>query len=104
MLPIWSEIDQIDRYHRPPAFIGSEPVPRLVEHIDAVARQVGRDVLYVTFFEDGDDEHWEDSLTRQEVIGWLDANGYAWRECGEIASDRRRWIEGRLAISINSHP
>ena len=77
-------------------------MPQLIEHIDAIARQLGRDVLYLTFFEDRDgtrvDEHWEDNPSRREVVSWLDANGYAWRPCGEMASDG--WITMGYRVSI----
>lgn len=29
-------------------------MPQIIEHIDAIARRKHRDVLYATFFEDGD--------------------------------------------------
>lgn len=66
-------------------------MPQLIDHIDAIARRAGHDVLYLTFFEDAAGqhvaEHWEQNLSRQAVLAWLDANGYAWQPCGEVASD-----------------
>ncbi|MGY8524946.1 hypothetical protein [Paracidovorax citrulli] len=81
-------------------------MPQLIEHIDAIARQVGRDVLYLTFYEDqaGAEvkEHWEDNLSRKQVIAWFDANGYAWRQCGEIASDQCMPMGYRGTIYIDT--
>jgi len=66
-------------------------MPQIIEHIDAIARKVERGVLFLVFFQDQDGapvrERWDVNPSRKEVISWLDANGYAWRECGEIASD-----------------
>ena len=66
-------------------------MPQQLEHIDAIARREGRDVLYLTFYEDQTGARvsgrWQDNPSRQAVIDWLMANGYAWSACGEIAKD-----------------
>ncbi|QBY55533.1 hypothetical protein [Cupriavidus oxalaticus] len=81
-------------------------MPQLVEHIDAIARQVGRDVLYLTFFEDSAEvsvrADWEENASRKEVVGCLDANGYAWKKCGEIASDDWMVMGYRGSIYIDT--
>lgn len=67
-------------------------MPQLTEHIDAIARKAGRDVLYLTFLDDPAgarvQERWDENPSRKEVVAWLDANGYEWRPCGEMASDK----------------
>lgn len=64
-------------------------MPRLIEHIDAIARAKKRDVLFVVFHNNLRDEvNWEQLLVRKQVIEWLDANGIAWKPCGHIASTR----------------
>ena len=64
-------------------------MPSLIAHIDAIARQRKRDVLYVQF------HHWDDvkgpvlhensEAARQQIINWLQANNYLWQPCGHIA-------------------
>jgi hypothetical protein len=74
----------------------------LLEHIDAIARQKGRDVLYVVFPECYPDENGQrvrpdECQARQRVIAWLDQAGIAWRPCAHAARDSG-WliIEGYL--------
>lgn len=66
-------------------------MPQLIEHIDAIARKVGRDVLYLSFstgkIRDRLAEQWEDHPARRMVTAWLDVNGYAWSPCGEVANE-----------------
>ncbi|CAG9172520.1 hypothetical protein LMG23992_02257 [Cupriavidus laharis] len=81
-------------------------MPQMIEHIDAIARQVGRDVLYLTFFEDSAGvavrEHWTENASRKEVVAWLDANEYTWKKCGEIASDHWMVMGYRGTIYIDT--
>lgn len=67
-------------------------MPQIMEHIDAIARRKRRDVLYVSFLEDGNNQavatDWRENKTRERVIAWLDAGGYAWAPCGEMANER----------------
>ncbi|WP_349606910.1 hypothetical protein [Cupriavidus sp. DF5525] len=85
-------------------------MPQLNEHIDAIARKAGRNVLYLTFFEDPSgapvEVHWEDNPSRQAIVGWLDANGYTWQVCGEVASDD--WLvcgyRGSIYIDVPFDP
>ena len=81
-------------------------MPQLIEHIDAIARKVGRDVLYLTFYEDQTGtrvaEHWEDNPSRKKIVAWLDANGYAWQQCGEFARDGWRVMGYRGTIYIDT--
>lgn len=66
-------------------------MPQLIEHIDAIARQKNRDVLYLTFFPQSDDLEeisqfiYQKSEARKTVLQWLDANGIVWQPCGEFA-------------------
>jgi hypothetical protein len=65
---------------------GSLPMPMLIEHIDAIARRKGRDVLYVIFHERLSQHFdWEASSVRQRIIGWLDENRIEWKPCGHVA-------------------
>ncbi|WP_254699777.1 hypothetical protein [Trinickia violacea] len=64
----------------------------MIEHIDAIARRKQRDALFVTFFDDPSGERspyrWVDHPARATIIAWLDAHGYAWEPCGEVADER----------------
>lgn len=73
-------------------------MPMLIQHIDAIARQKQRDVLFVWFHhanqtcDEGEhpgmeeDFDWEDSPVRRQVIAWLDAHHIAWEPCGGVAN------------------
>jgi len=73
-------------------------MPMLLEHIDAIARQKKRDVLYVEFHppvsDNTDDEDcvdtfdwdWRALPVRQHIIDWLDAQSIGWQCCGTFAN------------------
>ena len=73
-------------------------MPMLIEHIDAIARQKQRDVLYVAFHPPAsgmhdaekvvgsDDVDWKTLPIRQQIIDWLDAQGIGWKPCGHLAN------------------
>ena len=73
-------------------------MPQLIEHIDAIARQKGRDVLYVEFHEperSGETKtrldrvsevNWEHLLIRQQLIEWLQKHDIEWEPCGHFAN------------------
>jgi hypothetical protein len=68
-------------------------MPMMIEHIDAIARRLQRDVLYIAFNrpQEVDCENvstsadWGTLPRRQQVIDWLDARGIGWRCCGHYA-------------------
>lgn len=73
-------------------------MPRLIEHIDAIARKKQRDVLYISFNSvaepkgpggilhefDEDAKSWKCFVHRQALIDWLDQNGFEWQMCGPV--------------------
>ena len=75
-------------------------MPYEIEHIDAIARKLQRDVLFVVFhapttgmsdqeqqrFDFDTRYDWKASQTRSELIGWLDAKGFEWTLCGHVAN------------------
>lgn len=67
-------------------------MPAQIEHIDAIARQQGRAVLYLEFHPQPCSEwrtyRFEDDAMRSSVLAWLDAQGVAWKECGPFADPR----------------
>ena len=72
-------------------------MPLLIHHIDAIAREKQRGVLFVVFHHpasaikdereiyDRKDLIWQTLPTRRQIIDWLDAQGIAWRPCGYVA-------------------
>lgn len=72
-------------------------MPLLIQHIDAIARQKQRDVLYVAFEPiDPASRIDDDSLgpgeseqkflpIRRHIIDWLDTQGIDWKPCGHFA-------------------
>ncbi|EIM99272.1 hypothetical protein WQE_19989 [Paraburkholderia hospita] len=80
-------------------------MPRTIQHIDAIARRKQRDALFVTFFDDPNRErspfHWEVHPARAAIIEWLDAHGYVWEPCGEVASETvMRSYRGSIYIDV----
>jgi len=80
-------------------------MPQIIEHIDAIARKKDRDVLYVTFFDDPTGErspyHWQSHPGRAAIVEWLDAHGYAWQRCGEVANEHvLRSYRGSIYIDV----
>lgn len=78
-------------------------MPQLLEHIDAIARKLNRDVLYLEFLK-AQRPHYENyrSLeTRLRILQWLDSEGIEWRECGQTASETvMRSYAGEVFINV----
>lgn len=68
-------------------------MPQLIRHIDAIAREKRRAVLFLDFFphdREGYRAYRHDAdPVRQHVIAWLAAHHIAWEPCGPIADVRR---------------
>jgi len=80
-------------------------MPQMIEHIDAIARRKQRDALFVTFSDDPSGERsphdWADHPARAAIIAWLEARGYAWAPCGEVADERvMRSYGGAIYIDV----
>ncbi|MGF6303270.1 MULTISPECIES: hypothetical protein [Paraburkholderia] len=78
-------------------------MPQLLEHIDAIARKLKRDVLYLEFLK-AQRPHRADyrSLeTRARIMQWLDSEGIEWRGCGPLASETvMRSYAGEIFIDV----
>ncbi len=84
-------------------------MPMNIEHIDAIARKLQRDVLYIAFnpqptSEDEDEAmffEWNRLPIRQQVIDWLDSRGISWRFCGYYA-DVNSWMryQGQTYVDV----
>ncbi len=67
-------------------------MPQLIEHVDAIARRLGRDVLFVEFGQPDPGSAsvaYQDDPSRHALLAWLDANAIAWAPAGAIASETR---------------
>ena len=68
-------------------------MPMLLDHIDKIARDKKRDVIFVEFAKCSHrrtkkgQEKWETLPERMQVTAYLDQIGVAWKPCGEIASE-----------------
>jgi hypothetical protein len=74
-------------------------MPQAIDHIDAIARKLQRDVLFVVFHsprkamtEGGSDEReagsridWKNCAVRKQLIEWLEIRNIGWRPCGHFA-------------------
>lgn len=77
-------------------------MPHLIKHIDKIAREKQRDVLYVQFdskFYSSDNyEKWK---ARTRFIHWLQQNSIFYEECGGFASENSiESYRGQLYIDI----
>lgn len=62
-------------------------MPELIEHIDAIARKKGRDVLYLEFHPSTGWRRYRCDCDpmRDAVLGWLDEHQVNWVPCGPFA-------------------
>jgi len=79
-------------------------MPALVEHIDAIARKLKRDVLYLAFpgtGEAGTNDDYRTLESRRRILGWFDQEQIGWRECGPYASEASmRSYAGEVYIDV----
>jgi hypothetical protein len=81
-----------------------------IQHIDAIAREKGRDVLYVTFLKKPAKKgksanrstfDWEESRVRNDLIEWLNQRGIAWVPCAGVANlDFMEAYHGGLYVDL----
>lgn len=64
-------------------------MPVLLEHIDAIARKLGRDVLYLEFKRAKPPNREDHKVleSRKHILDWLVGEGIGWRECAPFASE-----------------
>lgn len=83
-------------------------MPRILEHIDKIARVKQRDVLFIKFndFKDLDfikDQKYDykKDQTRTDLVAWLDENEIPYEECFPIASENMMGsYQGQLYIDL----
>ena len=72
-------------------------MPMLIKHIDEIAREKQRDVLYIKFvpenctIDDGIDtwldHEYRNQPRRAEVLSWFDTHNIPWQMCGLVANE-----------------
>jgi hypothetical protein len=69
-------------------------MPMLLQHIDAIARQKNRTVLYLRFFDNEAEEllfgfmcDYENHAARKNIVQWLDENKIEYQECDGFARE-----------------
>lgn len=83
-------------------------MPMLIDHIDAIARKKGRDVLFLDFPVEYDDDlfgafsmDWDSLPIRKQVIAWLDQAMIEWQPCGEMANENTMvGYLGRIYVDV----
>lgn len=80
-------------------------MPELIEHVDAIARQRRRDVLYLEFHprerEAQRAYRYHDDVVRQGLLIWLAAHGYDWEHCGPYAQpDVMQSYQGQVCLAV----
>lgn len=80
-------------------------MPQLIVHIDAIARQEQRTMLYLEFHPT-ERAAWrtyrhEHDPVRAGILAWLDANDLDWTPCGEYANDQAMgsW-RGQVCLAV----
>ena len=77
-------------------------MPKILKHIDKIAREKNRDVLFITFskeiFPAYDYENYDE---RNNLLKWLKSNNIPYQKCGPIASENG-WesYRGQLYIDL----
>lgn len=77
-------------------------MPKLIEHIDKIARDKNRDVLYIKFNEEIFPGYsYEDWPVRNEILDWLNNHGIKAIPCGPVArEDGFESYHGQLYIDV----
>jgi len=74
----------------------------IIEHIDKIARDKNRDILYITFDKEIYPSYeFEEYTQRNNIIKWLNDNDIPFKECGQIANESG-WesYRGELYIDV----
>ena len=75
---------------------------QIIEHIDKIARDKNRDVIYISFDRDILSSYeYEEYKERKDLLIWLNKHEIAYEECGPIASENG-WesYRGQLFLDV----
>jgi agmatine/peptidylarginine deiminase len=83
-------------------------MPMLLKHIDAIAREKQRDVLFLSFppaEQRANRTPYEQIESRKQIIAWLDAHQVKWLMCGDVANENvMRSYAGQIYIDARYDP
>lgn len=84
-------------------------MPMLIDHIDAIARKLQRDVLCVTFTPQNSEDdlsnrnryNWKEDKLRQTICNWLTEQNISWKPCQCFANeDFMSRYQGQIYLDI----
>jgi hypothetical protein len=100
--PAVEEADDIG-FDNHPQPVHRHAMPQLLEHIDAIARKLNRDVLYLEFLKAQRPHlaNYRSLESRMRITQRLDSEGIGWRECGQLASETvMRSYAGEIFVDV----
>jgi len=77
-------------------------MPQILEHIDKIARDKNRDVIYINFNrENFPSFEYEEYAERNKLLEWLNSNNIVYRSCGPLANENG-WesYRGQLYLDV----
>jgi len=77
-------------------------MPELIQHIDAIARQKQRDVIFLVFDLDLRKQiDWQKLPVRKQITEWLDQEKIPWIACGHFANEQIEYgYRGQIYIDV----
>lgn len=84
-------------------------MPMIIEHIDAIARELQKNVLFITFNHQNNDDNfsnsnryiWKEDILRKAICNWLTEQKIIWRPCHYFANeDFMRRYEGQIFLDV----
>ena len=84
-------------------------MPMLIDHIDAIARKLQRDVLCVTFTPQNSEDdlsnrnryNWKEDKLRQTICNWLTEQNISWKPCQCFANeDFMSRYQGQIYLDV----
>ena len=77
-------------------------MPQAIKHIDKIAREKNRDVIYIAFSKEiFPDYNYKEYKERNDLLQWLQENNIAFELCGPMASENG-WesYRGQLYLDV----
>jgi hypothetical protein len=84
-------------------------MPMIIDHIDAIARKLQRDVLCVTFTPQNSEDdlsnrnryNWKEDKLRQTICNWLTEQNISWKPCQHFANeDFMSRYQGQIYLDV----
>lgn len=77
-------------------------MPQLIQHIDHIALEKQRDLLFLSFADTLTDPgvYYQDCTARKDAIEWLEANNIPYQPCGLPSNEEIHEYLGHLYIDV----